>query len=145
MKSLFLLLGGGALLYWWYSQQATTATPATTTTTTPATTTTTPTTTTPATGYNSLASVGARVLAAGNAQGGQLTPDGWNYLLAQQSSVTPPDPLAVFGATLNRDNFMAFPQYWSAMSAYLAAHNGMAGLGLMSRGSLRIIQGGWTA
>lgn len=129
MKPL-LIIGGGGLLLWYlnskgyFSSFTTTPTPVTTT---PATGTTPP---PAAPAYNSLAATFARLKADAGAQAAStgLSAYGWNYSLARVSTITPPDPNAVFTSGMDLTQNMTADQYWGAMAPYLTANFGMSGV-----------------
>jgi hypothetical protein len=137
MKDLIKWAALGLGAYWVYEKFF--ATPATATTATTTTTGTTTGGTTTAPDFNSLASIYGRIGAAAPANA-LMTADGWNVYLAAQSSVTPPDPAAVFTFTdaSPRTATMTLAHYWSAMEPYLVKQ-GMSGLGLY-RGMGRFYQ-----
>lgn len=61
-------------------------------------------------------------------QNGMITAsfDVFNYYLAQVSGITPPDANQVLGATTVPT--LTLEQYWSGMSAWLAANKGLSGI-----------------
>jgi hypothetical protein len=122
----WVAIGLGA--WWVYEQFFATPAAATTTpaTTTPATTT----PTAPSDAFNSLVAIYNRLVAAAPANAA-LTADGWNVYLKSVSSVTPPDPAAIWTFTdaNPRTATMTAAQYWSKMEPYLVT-TGMSGLGL---------------
>lgn len=135
MRTLLMLAGGGALIYWWYSRGSAPA-PAGTqppagTISPPAGTTTTP----PQPVASELATLFSQMVAnSGAGSTGRLTPHQWNYSLQiVRPSLTPPDPIALFGSVDAAAVQMTAADYWAVVSPYLTQTYGMSGLGRFSR------------
>jgi hypothetical protein len=66
-----------------------------------------------------------RLIAAANAPPEGLGPDAWNWFLMNKVApgLVAPDPLAVWGPSLDRSKPISANDYWSAIKSYL--HVGM--------------------
>jgi hypothetical protein len=164
-KSLLFLVGGGLLLYYLSQNQAPAAVAApavptgsptppappapTPVVTPPAKTPPTPPPTPPTnTGANTLVAISGRLvtIAANNGVAGQsLSPDAWNYYLAQAapsiSLPAPEDFLPGFTRSATPPMTYTLQQYWNAMQAYLTTNRGMSGL--MATRPKYFPYGGW--
>jgi hypothetical protein len=78
-------------------------------------------------------SIYAAMISKANAPAAGLTPDQWNYFLAQVWKGTPPDPVSVFQVQRDANGqlpLMTAAVYWGPMAAALKASGGLSGLGV---------------